>query len=80
MPSSAFHDRDLRREQVQSPSSADAIAAFFAFLGHPDDARRPMTAEALGLSSYTTSVIQDPDMSAETDDIGAVEPCPEGSR
>lgn len=43
-------DLDLTRQQVQSLSSTEAIAAFFAYLRYPDEARLPMTAEALALS------------------------------
>jgi len=44
-------DLELTREQIQSLSSAEALAAFFAYLRYPGETRFPMTAEALGLSS-----------------------------
>jgi hypothetical protein len=58
MSASLFDDRDLTREQVQSLSSADAIAAFFTYLRYPDDARLPMTAGALGLSSDLSRAVR----------------------
>ena len=58
MSASLFDDRDLTREQVQSLSSADAVAAFFAYLHYPDDARLPMTAGALGLSSDLSRAVR----------------------
>jgi hypothetical protein len=51
MPKSVRDDLALTREQIQGLSSAEALAAFFARLGYPAEARLPMTTEALGLSS-----------------------------
>jgi hypothetical protein len=47
------HRDDMQHtlQKIQSLSSADRLAPFFANLRYPDDARLPMTAEALQLSS-----------------------------
>ncbi len=47
-------DLELTREQVQSLSTAEAVASLFAYLGYPGDTRLPMTAEALGLNADLT--------------------------
>ncbi len=49
MASSLRDDRRLSREHVQSLSSADRLAEFFATLRYPDDARLEMTPGALQL-------------------------------
>jgi hypothetical protein len=48
-------DVQLTRQQIQSLSSADQLAAFFDTLRYPDDARLPMTAEALQLNAALTN-------------------------
>jgi hypothetical protein len=49
MPATLTDDRDLTAAQVQSLSSAEALAAILTYLGYPADTRLTMTAEALGL-------------------------------
>jgi hypothetical protein len=51
MPAIAHNDLELTREEIQSLSSFDRLAAFFAHLGYPAETRLPMTAQALGLSA-----------------------------
>lgn len=48
-------DVQLTRQQIQSLSSADRLAAFFDTLRYPDDARLAMTAEALQLNAALTN-------------------------
>jgi hypothetical protein len=48
-------DVQLTRQQIQSLSSADQLAAFFTTLRYPDDARLAMTAEALQLNAALTN-------------------------
>ena len=48
-------DVQLTRQQIQSLPSADRLAAFFATLRYPDDARLAMTAEALQLNATLTN-------------------------
>ena len=48
-------DVQLTRQQIQSLSSADQLAAFFATLRYPEDTRLPMTAEALQLNAALTN-------------------------
>jgi hypothetical protein len=43
--------RDVRREDVQSLSNADQVAAFFSVLGYQTDARVPQTAANLGITA-----------------------------
>ncbi|MEA3376805.1 MAG: hypothetical protein U9R72_11495, partial [Chloroflexota bacterium] len=49
MPGSKLDDRRLTRERIQSLSSADQLADFFAYLRYPADARLEMTPDALQL-------------------------------
>src|SRR5688500_13662132 len=51
----AILDVDLSRQDVQSLSSAAAVAAFFARLGYETEARTVQTAGNLGITSDNTS-------------------------
>ena len=55
MPPPLRDDVQLTRQQIQSLSSADRLAAFFATLRYPDDARLPMTPGALQLNAALTN-------------------------
>ena len=52
---SAHLDIDLSRQDLQSLSQAEAIAAFFARLGYNTEARTPQTAGNLGIAADSTS-------------------------
>src|SRR5215813_9214118 len=47
-------DIDLTRQDIQSLSSTDAFAAFFARLGYNTDARTAQTAGNLGITADST--------------------------
>jgi hypothetical protein len=49
MPSDLRDDRQLTGEHIQTLSSSDRLADFFAYLRYPDDARLEMTPDALQL-------------------------------
>ena len=44
-------DKDLKPSDVQTLSSDDGVASFFATLGYDVDSRLPQTAAALGITS-----------------------------
>jgi hypothetical protein len=48
---STILDIDLSRQDIRGLSSADAIAAFFAWLGYNTDARTAQTAGNLGITT-----------------------------
>jgi hypothetical protein len=50
IPGAPHDDVELSVRHVQALSSADQLAAFFAYLRYPADERLPMTAEALQLN------------------------------
>ena len=52
---SVFLDIDLTRQDFQSLSSLDAVAAFFARLRYNTEARTPQTAGNLGITADSTS-------------------------
>ncbi|MFW6082940.1 MAG: hypothetical protein ACOC8C_02690, partial [Chloroflexota bacterium] len=56
MASSLRDDIQLTRERIQSLSSADRLAEFFAYLRYPADARLEMTPDALQLSQRLKDV------------------------
>ncbi len=58
MPTSPRDDIDLKREQIQSLSSADALAGLFAYLGYPSDTRLLTNAKALGLNEELTRAVK----------------------
>ena len=44
-------DKDLKPSDVQTLSSADGVASFFAGLGYDTDLRLPQTAVALSINA-----------------------------
>ncbi len=72
MPTPFREDLDLTREQIQSLSSAEALAAFFAHLRYPADTHLPMTTEALGLSGDLARSVRRVERLASVED-GALE-------
>jgi len=54
-PENAVLDQELTRERIQSLRNADAIAAFFAYLGYSTDARIAQTPANLGITTESVT-------------------------
>ncbi len=69
MPERNREDRPLTPADVQSLSSADGLARFFAQMGYPDEARLPMTPQALGLAQGLVNAIRRVERITTIDDV-----------
>ena len=58
-------DLDLTARQIAELTSADALAAFFAKLGYPTDARIALTPEAVGVAGESPNLIKKVELLSE---------------